>query len=146
MGAFQAGFGMGQKAYNDAMAWQDRALERERQAKLDAQNAETHAQQKRLNQNQLDEQERDRAGRQAYLDAAEDATVEPIGMVTDAAGKAFVQPDAGAAQAAIDQARLEGDTGEYQAGQGFGVRTGAGTRVADSQAGGMKLAGRLRSL
>ena len=36
MGAFDTGFGFGQRAYNDAMTWKEKGLERERQARMDA--------------------------------------------------------------------------------------------------------------
>lgn len=121
MGAFQTGFGFGMQAWNNAEQARDRQLARERQDRLDQQNAEAASQTAKLNamkiaeaQRLLDEQEGLRqagseikgkegfasgeAGQQIF--SADKGQAETLAGINAAAAELETEPVAGAPQPA----------------------------------------------
>jgi hypothetical protein len=108
MGAFQSGFGMGQQAFNQAMAWKDRELERTRQEKLDAQNTEAHGLRMKVAGLQADELEREKTEREGARLAATPQKAEE-GYATGLPGaKSFYRDESAAQAQAENEAFING--------------------------------------
>jgi len=71
MGSFDTGFNFGLSAYNNAMAAKERALDRERQERLDSSNAELLSLQKQRIRSDLDAQQRKDSDAQELRDASD---------------------------------------------------------------------------
>jgi hypothetical protein len=121
MGAFQTGFGFGMQAWNNAEQARDRQLARERQDRLDQQNAEAASQAAKLNamkiteaQRLLDEQEglrqagSDMKGQEGFASgeagqqifSADKGQAEALAGINAAAAELEAEPVAGAPQPA----------------------------------------------